>query len=348
MRLKIVVSTGHSGQYTLMYFLTVVAGVAGISYEASQSAPFYVNMILVSISLVAMIFLKWRRAVKKMSAANRAGSRDEHAFASYFGIFAFLFVPWIQFIRGIALSYVFDYIITLLVSFAILAGVHRLLAAGFISGNSPNLRDGKSDESVRSDFANRYSEIAGNITKILFFEGPVKRGGAWVQGISRSVICIDQSFWKTLSLEERDALLLHEVGHMKARDYILSGSFSALLVFLNSLRFSGVIYFAIVIPILFGGSTTITFTVTGLVVLVLTAVAFLSISIIRKMAKDINTASQMRADDFAYEHLTGNKNAIISLFEKLRVYGSRNLDGQRMVLFDSILDERTDKMRDKP
>ena len=346
--LKIVVSSRYSARYLPLYFISVAAGIAGISYEASLSFPFYVNMILVSISLFVTISLKWREAVQKKGAVNRAGLRNEHAIVPYFGVFAFLVVPWIQFIRGIAVSYVSDYIITLLISFAILTGVHYLLARRFISRNSPSLRDGELDESVRIDFTDRYNKVANNITKILFFDGPVKRGGAWVHSIlSRSVICVDRSFWETLSPEERDALLLHEVGHMKSRGYILSISFSTLLVFLNSLRFSGVIYFAIVIPMLFGGPVTETFAVTGVMVLALTAGAFFFIGKIRKLAKDINAASQVRADSFAYEHLAGNKDAIVSLLEKLRIYGLRNLDGQKMVLFDSTIDKRTDKMRDK-
>lgn len=342
------VGSKYSGRNRSLYFIIMVFGIAGISYEASQAFPFYVNMILVSISLVATIYFQLRNIAQKKGAVGSSGSSKQLAFLPNFGIFAFLVVPWIQFVRGIAPSYESEYVVTLLTSFAILAGTNYFLAMRFISRNTPNIREGKIVESVKTDFVDRYGKFADKIKRILFFDGQIKRGGAWVRGFSRSIICVDQSFWNTLSAEERDVLLLHEVGHMKSRGYILSISYSAFLIFLNSLRFSGVIYFSIIIPTLFGGTMNLAFVMVVASVIAITALAFVFMTKVRKLASKINSDSQLRADSFAYEHFTGSKEAVSSLLEKLRNYGLRNLDGQRLLLFESNFDRRIAQIRDKP
>jgi hypothetical protein len=75
---------------------------------------------------------------------------------------------------------------------------------------------------------------------------------------------------------------------------------------------------------------------------ILTAVSFVIFIKLKAKAISINTYLQIRADNFAYQHiLEGNKEAVSSLLEMLRYYGIAHFEGQRLLLFESIFDRRT-------
>lgn len=48
------------------------------------------------------------------------------------------------------------------------------------------------------------------------------------------------------------------------------------------------------------------------------------------------------ADNFAYEHIqAGSKDSVSSLLEKLRYYGIKHFEGDRLLLFESIFNRQT-------
>lgn len=273
---------------------------------------------------------------------------SQDRFLSEFGIIAFLVIPWIQFVRVNNFPIITEYLLTFIAVWLTLGLAITVSAVLNLKNISPRINHGVEDKNVTNSFFNRYPEITDNIPEILMFEKSGKRGGAWVSGMLRKKICIDKTFWNTLSDDERGALLLHEIGHIENDSYALPVSYSFAVSSINAFVYTNLVYFAINLVLL---ETTLISVISIIynVILFLSTVAATLIALkLRKFGLKINNSHQIEADRFALEHMNGNGGAVISMVKKLRLYEEKRVSGKRLIFVDSTSELRIKELSDKP
>ena len=348
MRIRFSRIRGNSKFDSFIYFISVTSGLIGFTFEVLKQAPFYFNFALASFSISVFILYRYftPRFVKKDKDASPVMTR--YRFLNEFGIIAFLLVPWIQFVRIENFPIIREYLITFIVVWLTLGLAITVSAMLHLKNISPGFNHGVEDKTVMNSFFNRYPGITGNTPEILMFEKSGKRGGAWVNGILRKKICIDRTFWNTISEDERDALLLHEIGHIENNSYALPFIYSIAVSSINAFVYTNLVYFAINLVTLETALTSVINIIYNVILLLSTVVATLIDLRLKKLGLKINGSYQIKADRFALEHMDGNSEAVISMIKKLRLYEEKRINGKRLLYVDSTSELRIEKLSDKP
>ncbi|EQB67105.1 MAG: hypothetical protein AMDU2_EPLC00006G0662 [Thermoplasmatales archaeon E-plasma] len=339
---------GTSKFDSLIYFISVASGLTGFTFEVLKQAPFYFNFALASFSVSIFILYKYfiLRNVKKVKDPSLF--MTGHRFLNEFGIIAFLVVPWIHFVRINNFSIIKEYLITFIAVWLTLGLAIAISTVCYLKNISPGINQGVEDKSVMNSFFNRYPGITENVPEILMFEKSGKRGGAWVSGMFRKKICIDKTFWNTISEDERDALLLHEIGHIENNSYSLPVVYSFAVSSINAFVYTNLVYFAINLVSLETTLIPVLSIIYNVILLLSTVVATLIALKLRKYGLKINNSHQIEADRFALEHLNGNSEAVISMVKKLRMYKEKRISGKRLIFVDSTSELRINELSDKP
>jgi Zn-dependent protease with chaperone function len=348
MRIRFSRMKGNSRFDLLIYFISVTSGLISFTFETLKQAPFYFNFALASFSISVFMLYKYFNPIYVKKVDNLSLFMNKNRFLNEFGVIAFLVVPWIQFVRLENFPIVKEYLITFIVVWLTLTVAITISATLHLKNISPEINHGVEDRNVMTSFFERYPGVTKNIPKILMFEKSGKRGGAWVSGILRKKICIDRTFWNTISEDERDALLLHEIGHIVNNSYGLPVTYSVAVSSINAYVYTNLVYFAINIDALETASLPVFSIIYNVMLLLTTLVAVLIVLKIKKFGLKINRSYQMKADRFALEHMNGNSEAVISMIKKLRVYEEKRISGKRLLYVDSTSELRIEKLSEKP
>ena len=257
-------------------------------------------------------------------------------------------VPWIQFVRVSRFPLINEYLITFIAVWSTLVIAITVSAMLHIKKIFPGITNGVEDKNVMNSFFNRYPRITENAPEILMFEKSGKRGGAWVSGIFRKKICIDKTFWNIISEDERDALLLHEIGHIENDSYASPAAYSFAVSSINAFVYTNLVYFAINLVSLETTLISVLSIIYNVILLLGTVVAALIVLKIRKFGLKINNSHQIKADRFALENMNGNSEAVISMVKKLRMYKEKGISGKRLIFVDSTSELRINELSDKP
>jgi hypothetical protein len=177
LKLRITSTREYNWKYSFLYFITVSTGLAGLGYEIAEITPFYVNMILASISLVTLIYLRWGKGIQRKNITRGYNPGIEHTFLQNIGVIVFLVVPYIHLMRYLPIAYIQEYNITLILCIEFVATFYFLYAGRFIRRTTPTLKNREEDESLKKYFMNKYGNVAKKIRKILLFDDPKKEVG---------------------------------------------------------------------------------------------------------------------------------------------------------------------------
>jgi len=312
--------TTHKSKKTKYDFRLVffVIGIIGLTYENINAFPFIVNLLIALSGLILMVIHDVYRNNHHVDPSTIASSRY------YFSIILVIYmIVSIQYLSSYSRYYVDLFFLILFLTF--LYTLFFTTAKGIMNRKIYTLND------ELTIYYNKKFEDLLMPTKIkIFTYNGDKSFPAPIYGnLLTKHIYIDNKAWNILDDNEKDAVILHEIGHLfNHKNNVYKSIIGTIINLVLVYTLSIMVYFSVELNEIFSNFTTV-FIIFNAILLIILFISWINYKKLKKYYRIYFDIGELHADIYAMDNISNKysvKSALIKLFNYLQAVFHGNIE----------------------